>query len=546
MSHFVFNLFASSCFVTAILALVLGFIILLKAKKEKSYKLYLAWFWMSFAVFLWALSLGFTAMASSSIQALLWQRVLYIATDLIPIFFFNFCLIFARNPSREHRRVLTVGELVAVLFLPLIFSTYFIENIGHRTSFGYWPIQTGVLYPFFLAYFVFYVAYSFFLLLKSLRQSKGLYKRQTLFVIYGALIGFIGGSTNFLLDFNLKNFYPVGNFFVALYVILVAYAMFKYHLFDSKLILTQLIVGFVSILLFIDIFFSASLTICGLKIIILLLFLYLGYSLVRSVLKEIKRRKQLEKLTAELEKANEELKRVDKSKTEFLSMASHQLRTPLTIVKGYISMLLEKSYGKLSKEQEKALKSVFQSNERLIAIVNDLLNISRIELGKFKLSPHPTDIVSVLKSCYEEMKEKTKKKGLKFTLKLPAAPLPKMQIDELKIRQVVLNLIDNAIKYTNKGEIVLGLQLPPQKENSILIFIKDTGEGLTSQERRSIFESFVRGSAGWRFFTEGVGLGLYVSKKYIELHHGKIWAESEGRGKGSTFYVELPISENIS
>jgi signal transduction histidine kinase len=219
-------------------------------------------------------------------------------------------------------------------------------------------------------------------------------------------------------------------------------------------------------------------------------------------------------------------------------MASHQLRTPLTSIKGYISMILEGDYGKLSQKAKKALENVFQSNERLIRIVNDLLNISRIELGKMELQKSPTNIKELLQSCYQELKPQAEKKNLKLIFKPQKQKLPPLNIDELKIRQVILNLIDNAIRYTKKGKIEINLKRKPK---SILISIKDTGEGLTREEQKHIFEGFTRGSAGINFFIEGAGLGLYVAKKYLDLHKGKIWAESPGKGKGSTFYVELPI-----
>lgn len=242
--------------------------------------------------------------------------------------------------------------------------------------------------------------------------------------------------------------------------------------------------------------------------------------------------------TKELQKAYEELKKIDKAKSEFISMASHQLRTPLSSIKGYISMILEGDYGKIGKRAKEKLKNVFHSNERLIKIVNDLLDISKIELGKMELKKSPCQIEELLESCYQEMKPEIERKNLEFIFKKPEVSLPKIEIDELKIRQVVLNLIDNAIRYTRQGQIELCLQ---KKPNSILIFIKDTGEGLTKEEQKEIFEGFTRGSAGIDFFIEGAGLGLYVAKKYLDLHNGKIWAESKGKGEGSVFYVELPI-----
>ena len=243
--------------------------------------------------------------------------------------------------------------------------------------------------------------------------------------------------------------------------------------------------------------------------------------------------------TRELKKAYEELKELDKAKSEFISMASHQLRTPLTSIKGYISMLIEGDFGKISLNVKKALKNIFQSSERLIRIVNDLLNISRVELGKMEIEKKLTKLEPLLESCVEEMKPKAEEKKLKIEFKKSKEQIPKLSIDDLKIRQVVLNLIDNAIRYTHKGKIEVSVQ---KKKKSVLVLVKDTGEGLSREEQKQIFSGFTRGSAGLAFFIEGAGLGLYVAEKYLELHNGKIYAKSKGKRKGSTFFVELPLN----
>jgi signal transduction histidine kinase len=261
------------------------------------------------------------------------------------------------------------------------------------------------------------------------------------------------------------------------------------------------------------------------------LFLIFGRSLILSVIHEISLRERLEK-------AYEELKKLDTAKSEFISMASHQLRTPLSAIKGYISMIIEGSYGQIPELVKEKLQNVFTSNERLIQIVNTLLDISKIDLGKMEIKKEPVQIEEIIQSCYDDLKIEAQKKGLNFVFEKPETPLPKINADPLRIRQVFMNLIDNAIKYTPKGEIKMTVS---QKGNSILFLIKDSGAGLTEKEKKEIFQSFTRGSAGLDYFIEGTGLGLSIAKKITELHQGKIWAESEGKDKGSTFFVELPI-----
>jgi len=252
----------------------------------------------------------------------------------------------------------------------------------------------------------------------------------------------------------------------------------------------------------------------------------------------LKLEKEVEKATVELREAYEELKKLDRAKSEFISIASHQLRTPLTAIKGYISMMLEKTYGAPPEQMEKPLKNIYLSNERLIKLVNDLLNISRIEAGRMEMQIEKTSLEEIITSVVEELKNSAKEKNIYLKWEKPEKPLPKISVDKEKIRQAIMNVIDNAIRYTERGGVTIKCKMQNAK---CKIEVKDTGTGLTKYELSKMFESFSRGAAGTRLYTEGVGLGLYVAKKFVEMHNGKIWAESKGKGKGSTFYIELPI-----
>jgi len=248
---------------------------------------------------------------------------------------------------------------------------------------------------------------------------------------------------------------------------------------------------------------------------------------------------EVERATRELKDAYEELKKLDKAKSEFVSIASHQLRTPLTAIKGYISMILESSYGKIPEKITKPLKNVSLSNERLIKLVNDLLNVSRIEAGKMEMSLEKSSIEEIINSVIEELNNESKNKNiyLKYESSLKTS-LPKILIDKEKMRQVIMNVIENGIRYTEKGGITIKIK---KIDQNLQIIISDTGAGLTEYELEKMFESFSRGAAGTKLYTEGVGLGLYVARKFTEMHKGRIWAESKGKGKGSTFYIEIPI-----
>ena len=149
-----------------------------------------------------------------------------------------------------------------------------------------------------------------------------------------------------------------------------------------------------------------------------------------------------------------------------------------------------------------------------------------------------TSIEEIIISLLEELKDEAKEKNIYLRYEAPEKPLPKVLVDKDKIRQAIMNVIDNAIRYTEKGGVTIKLE---KTDDTLQIVISDTGVGLTKYELEEMFKSFSRGTAGTRLYTEGVGLGLYVAKRFVEMNKGKIWAESPGKGKGSIFYIELPI-----
>jgi len=255
---------------------------------------------------------------------------------------------------------------------------------------------------------------------------------------------------------------------------------------------------------------------------------------------------QVKERTKELTVANSQLRELDRMKSDFVSIASHQLRTPLTATKGYVSMLLEGTYGTISNKAEGALRMVYASNERLVRIVDDLLDLSRMERGKFQYRFAKFSLVDLLEGIVKELAITVEVKKLKIVWNAPEhAEQFCVSADEEKLRQTFLNILDNAIKYTLKGHIEIKIAKDTQPDY-IRVSIKDTGIGISIEEREKLFERFVRGKGGSHVSASGSGIGLYIAKKIVDDHNGHIWAESEGRGKGSTFIVTLPAYRQVS
>ncbi len=227
-----------------------------------------------------------------------------------------------------------------------------------------------------------------------------------------------------------------------------------------------------------------------------------------------------------------------KHENDFIAIASHQLRTPLTIMRGYISMLLGGDFGKIeNKRQQAAMTAVYQANERLLRLVDNLLDVSQLEINKsLRIECADMDIIKLVKELAGEMKHKALAKGLEIKIVAPAK-LPTLCADELMLRQVVLNLLDNAIKYTERGMITIKVET---LNNNIRASVEDTGAGIDPKHCQVIFEKFERRKVEGSD-QEGFGLGLYACKLIIDAHKGRIWAQSKGKDFGFKVLFEIPL-----
>ncbi len=247
---------------------------------------------------------------------------------------------------------------------------------------------------------------------------------------------------------------------------------------------------------------------------------------------------EVERATTELKDSNEKLQALDQAKDEFISMASHQLRTPLTSVKGYLSMVLGGDVGKLKKQQKDMISSAFNSSQRMVYLISDLLNVSRLQTGKFVIEPTETNMPDVVESELDQLKETFRNKKLNFIYKKPKN-FPILYIDETKTRQVIMNFLDNAIYYTPSGGKVEVLLTSDEKK--IELKIKDSGIGVPKSERHNLFTKFYRATNAKKVRPDGTGLGLFMARKVIVDQGGAIIFDSK-EGEGSTFGFTFPLT----
>jgi signal transduction histidine kinase len=391
-------------------------------------------------------------------------------------------------------------------------------------------------------------------LLWKYKQSPYKDKAKFVYLFIGFLLtSGIAFSTNILFANYIKHsshysLYSRFGVFSSVFIILFSgYAIVKHRLLNLKVIATEMLSLGILVLSLLQTLNADSLSELATNGIIFIVLLVFVVMLVRSVETEVRRKEELQHLSDKLAVANEKLRELDKARAEFMSMASHQIQTPLTAIRGYVSLILEDPEKALKSSYEDMLKKVMVSAERVIQLVGDFLNMSRIESGKMEFNFEKCSMESICREVMDTLALRARERNLALKYEDTKESLPEVMIDGPKIREVISNLVDNAIKYTPQGSVSvrIGLRKKSEKEDTdwIRVTVSDTGIGIPEAELPYLFAKFSRGRDKSRLKVQGTGLGLYVGKVMVENNGGKIWAESEGEGKGSRFIVEIPVAQ---
>jgi signal transduction histidine kinase len=528
---------------STIIALLIGFFIFFKNRNLLLNRLL---FTLTALFGLWTiLDLTVWTNVNSDIVIFAWSLFGIIAVGLSTLsIYFTYVFLEQKDISHRTKFFLTVLAVPAILIAPTALNLQGF-NLDLCDSSGYEHLGYTLYYSGAGALAIIWTSILF--IKKYLRSTSALLKKQIVLMGVGIeffLITFF--TTSFLASFlNLP--YTVeqyGFLGMTIFMVFMSILIVQFKVFNTKLIATQALVFALALIVFSTFFVQTLSNIRVILGITLALVLIVGYVLIRSVRREVLQRERLQQLSMKLEQsnlnlevANDKLKSLDKLKTEFLSLASHQLRSPLTAIKGYSSMLIEESYGKLNDKIDEPIKRIYTSAQGLVNIVEDLLNVSKIEQGGMKYEFMPTDLATIVKNLFNEMQIPAQSKDLKFTLNMPTYDKFMVNADPTKIKQVFLNLTDNSIKYTPQGGAVT---VSLTREGETVVFaVTDNGVGISPETRAKLFEKFSRGEGG-KMNTGGSGLGLYLAKQIAIAHKGDVIIESEGLGKGSTFKVALP------
>ncbi len=516
--------------------LLYGFVVYQRGQTTASNQTFFAF---AFTVALWCFTMVAVRAASSNEVGYFWVRVLYIVAAFVPLTFLYFALAFesSRSFSRWFYFFVAIPAFVFTVcaYIPgfLILSIEKHAPLEPVINFNY------VIHGLYLLYVVSYAVGVIAILFTRYLKSERVTKNRLAYILIGTSVPWgVSLTTNlFLPFFNIFDYNWLGQISTFFSTSIISYGIFRSRLFNVKVIATEILVFLLWVISFGQVIFSESDTQTVFNIGVFILLFIGGLFLTRSVYQEVESRERIEALAKDLSVANERLKELDQLKSEFVSVASHQLRSPLAAIKGYASLILEGSFGKISPGATEAVQRILDSGKGMAFMVEDFLNVSRIEQGKMEYNFTDTDVEKMVQLIVEDFLPAVKSANLRISFTTDNRPPYRSHIDSGKMRQVITNLIDNAVKYTPKGAITVQLLKMPAER--LRISVSDTGVGIDPATIPALFEKFSRAKDANRTNVSGSGLGLYVAKTIVQAHRGRIWAESKGKGFGSTFIVDL-------
>ena len=513
----------------------LGFAVVSKSK-EKLNRLY---FLNIITIIGWSVTMIYYRLSDSSTVEI-WSKLLYVAASIIAGNFLYFTYVFPKYNKVSLLRKLAIFVPNLIIIVLCLYGNQIITGAKVNSS-GENIIFWGKLYPIYVLYILFYFNYAFYRLAKNRRGTKDrIEKIQLTYVLLGYMTsGLISFTTNLILpSFGIFVLNWVGQVSTILMAVSATYAIIKHRLFNTKVIGTELLTFAIWIIFLVQVLRTEGLVDLIANGIALILSIAVGILLIKSVVKEVESREKIELLAKDLEKANVRLTDINRQKSEFVSFATHQLRGPLTAMRGYASLLLEGEMGELKADVKNGILRISDSANTLVNIVNDYLNISRIELGAMRYAFETIDLKNLIEDLLAELKPNIDKSGVHFSFTHENGVDFRTTADRDKLKQVFANIIDNSLKYTPQGSIFAHLSLDKARHKFVFT-IRDTGVGIAQETLPHLFQKFSRAENASKTNIRGTGLGLYVAKEMIEAHHGTIRAESRGEGKGSTFIVEL-------
>lgn len=530
------NIYALSGLLIAITSGVMAVLMFVVGKN----KLHTLWSIFCASVFVFGLGVFFVGISLTPENASFWWRVAHVGAIFIPALFLHFVYEFLE--IKRDSFLYAIYLLSAFFLVTDWVDGLFIDNM--RFVFGefYYDSPPGTFYPLYTAVFFGLTAYSHYLLWRGYRETTDPLKKQRIkYFFTGMLVSFSGGIFNFFPVYGI-DLYPALNLAVCLYPVIISYAILKHSLFDIKFILAEGAILLLNLFLFINIFTSQGSGIFALNIALFISGALFSIMLLRGVHKDVSDREKIEDLVRRMEEGNEHLRLMEEQKTEFISIASHQLRTPLTIIKGYTSMLLDKTFGDIPNQALAAIEKLHVASGELVDLVEGLLTVSRIERGKVVLNFETVHFKDFIQNILIEMNEGARALALDLEFGAEDGKDFLVSLDKNKIRQAVRHILENAIRSTPPKGVIRVFVMEDSITLKVRLIVSDTGSGLNNSQIKEFFEqeSEHRDEDEEEVKLGAPGLELYIAREIIEAHHGVFTLESLGAGTGTTVVVEIP------
>lgn len=525
------NVFGSliyySHFLAIVLALAVGFFVFFQNRKMLQNRLLFLIMlsfsaWVFFDLILWANE-------RPDFIMFFWSMILLVEPLVYALCVYFIDVFIEKKDISFRKKVGIFSLLLPIIFLlPTQFTlvSFDLSNCYREPIEG--PVATYYIYLLEIVYSFWILFYAF----KKLNRPEGAERKQIVLITTGIILFLISFVSGNIIGSITENWTlaQTGLFSMPLFAVFLGYMIVKFKAFNAKMIAAQALVFALAIsvlgILFVRSIDNVRLVALGTLVLIVIV----GYLLVRGVKREIEQRERLAEL-------NISLRDLIKQRESLVHLITHKVKGSFTRTKFIFAGLLDGTFGKLSPEVEKVAKQGLEFDNGGIETVDLVLNVANLQNGLIKYDMKPVDFKDVVLKTVEEKRLAVESKGLRMEL---AVEKDRYQVvgDSFWLKEVVNNLIENSIKYTKEGKIMVALS----DGGKILLSVKDTGLGITPEDMTHLFTEGGRGKDSVKVNVDSTGYGLFTVKMVVEAHRGRVWAESEGAGKGSQFYVELPIA----
>lgn len=523
------HFFGFSAILNFVVSITFSILVLLSNSKSKLNKRFS---YFGFFVALWSLFYFFWSQGIDFVYSVISVKFLMIASVFLPYLYFKFVTTLLKKEYKIKNLIFLISSFI---FSFLILDNKLFSEYRQVDVFNFWPYAKP-LFSFYLIFWFLVSSYSVYLLLRSFRKADAVLRSQIKYTLATLLVAIMAGSTNYFLWFDI-NILPYGNIFVSLYVIIMSVAVLKYEMFNIKIFLTELFIFLILFVTLTKIFLSVNAVDFYTNILVFVGILISSFFLIKSFTEDQKQKEILQAQNKKLEYFNSQLKTLDERKNEFLNIASHQLRTPVTAIKGYSELILDGVYGEMDDKVNKQVLRIKELTDQIFRLVTDMLNISRIEENRLSYHFEKIDLNNLIYEICKNFEWNAKQKKLSFEHNISKEEFIH-EVDKTLFTQCIENILDNSIKYTEEGGVIATTYI---KDNKFYFECVDTGIGIDKGSLNNLFSKFSRASNAIKSGIDGSGIGMYLAREIVRVHKGDLELYSRGENKGTKALLFLDL-----